>query len=85
MGTNKCTDNCRANNQSYFYSEIMLRKHFFNFSFYLYFGLCWLFIAVNGLPLIAAIRGYSPVVVLRLLIAVASLAAEHRLSAHGLQ
>ena len=53
----------------------------FNF----HFGLCWLFIAVNGLPLIAAIRGYSPVVVLRLLIAVASLAAEHRLSAHGLQ
>ena len=53
----------------------------FNF----HFGLRWLLIAVNGLPLIAAIRGYSPVVVLRLLIAVASLAAEHRLSAHGLQ
>ena len=62
MGTNKCTDNRRANNQSYFYSEIMLRKHFFNCSLYLF-----LFLAVLGLhgfihfsPVVAS-RGYSTV------------------------
>ena len=43
----------------------------------------WVFVAARGLSLIAASRGYS-VVVLRLLIAVASL-VEHRLPARGLQ
>ena len=37
-----------------------------------------------GLSLIAVSGGYSPVVVLRLLIVVASLIAEHRLQVHGL-
>ena len=51
----------------------------FNF----YFGLCWIFIAANRLPLIVAIRGYSPVAVLRLLIAVAPPVAENRLWGMG--
>ena len=37
-----------------------------------------------GLSLIAVSGGYSSVVVLRLLIVVASLVAEHRLQVHGL-
>ena len=36
----------------------------------------WIFIAVCGLPLVAASRGYSLVAVLGLVIAVASLVAE---------
>ena len=38
------------------------------------------FLAVRGLPLVAASWGYSPVAVLGLLIAMASLVEEHRLS-----
>ena len=40
------------------------------------FLLCWVFVAVLKLSLVAASRGYSPDVVLRLLIVVASLVAE---------
>ena len=39
--------------------------------------LCWVFVAVSGLSLVAASEGYSLVVVRGLLIAVASLVAEH--------
>ena len=39
----------------------------------------WVFVAVYGLLLVAVSRGYSVVAVCRLLIAVASLAVEHRL------
>ena len=38
-----------------------------------------------GFSLVAASRGYSPAVVRGLLTVVASLVAEHRLWAHGLQ
>ena len=43
------------------------------------FLLCWVFVAVHGLSLVAVSGDYSLVVVLWLLIAVASLVAEHRL------
>ena len=39
--------------------------------------LCWVFVAVSGLSLVAASEGYSLVAVRGLLIAVASLVAEH--------
>ena len=42
------------------------------------FWLWWVFIAVHGISLVAALRGSSLVAVHRLLIAVASLAVEHR-------
>jgi len=44
----------------------------------IYFWLCWVFLAVHGLSL--GVSGdYSLVVVCRLLLAVASVVAEHRL------
>ena len=49
----------------------------FNF-YFIYFWLCWVFVAACGLSLVAARGGYS-VVVHRLLTAVASLVAEHEL------
>ena len=45
----------------------------------MYLGLCWLFIAAHGRPLVAVSRDCSLVTVLRLLVAVASLVVEHRL------
>ena len=53
---------------------------FFNLFIYLfiYFWLCWVFVAARGLSLVAASGDYS-VAVHGLLIAVASLVAEHRL------
>ena len=48
------------------------------------FWLCLVLIAVPGLSIAAASRGYSQVAVCRLLV-VASLVVEHRLYAHGLQ
>ena len=44
-----------------------------------YFWLCWIIVAACGLSLVAASGGCSPVAAHRLLIAVASLAVEHRL------
>ena len=55
------------------------------FSFKIFFKnydliwLCWDFVATPGLSLVAASRGYPLVVVCRSLIAVGSLAEEHRL------
>ena len=43
---------------------------------FIYFWLCWVFVAARGLSLVVASGGYS---LLRLLIAMASLVAEHRL------
>ena len=42
-----------------------------------YFRLCWVLVAVYELSLVAVSRGYSQVAVYGLLIAVASLVAEH--------
>ena len=44
-----------------------------------YFWLCWVFVAVHRLSLVAGNRGYSLVAVCRLPIDVASLVGEHRL------
>ena len=46
---------------------------------FIYFWLCWFFVAVQGLSLVVASRGYSLVAGCGLLIAVASLVAEHGL------
>ena len=46
---------------------------------FIWFWFHWIFVAVQGLSLIAESGGYSVVVVLRLLIVVASLVAELRL------
>ena len=45
---------------------------------FFFFWLCWVFIALQGLYLVVASRGYSPVMVCGLLIVVASIAG------HGL-
>ena len=55
----------------YFYLFILI-------NLFIYFWLCWVFVAACGLSLVAASGGYS-VAVRGLLIAVASLVAEHRL------
>ena len=47
--------------------------------FIIYFWLCWVFVAARGLSLVAASGGYSMLQLRGLLIAVASLIAEHRL------
>ena len=58
---------------------------FFKIYFYIYFWLCWVFVAAGGLSLVAVSGSYSLLqLVYRLLIAVASLVAEHGLWAHGL-
>ena len=46
---------------------------------FIYFQLCWVFVAARGLSLVAVSLGYALGAVLRLLIAVASLVAECRL------
>ena len=46
---------------------------------FIYFWLHWVFVVVHGLSLLAASRGLLFVAVPGLLIAVASLVAEHRL------
>ena len=50
-----------------------------NIYLFVYFWLCWVFVAASGLSLVVERRGYSLVAVLRLLITVASLAAEQQL------
>ena len=46
---------------------------------FIYFWLHWVLVAVHGLSQVVSSRGYSLVVVLRFLIAVVSLVAEHGL------
>ena len=46
---------------------------------FIYFSLCWVFVAACGLSLVAVIEGYSLVVVHGFLIAVASLVVGHGL------
>ena len=58
-----------------FHARVFQCKFFFLFFF---FWLRWVFVAVRGLSLVAASGGYS-VAVRGLLIAVASLVAEHGL------
>ena len=49
------------------------------FHYLFIYWLCWVFVAAHGLSLFVESRGYSLAAVLRLLNAVVSLAAEHRL------
>ena len=55
----------------------------FFFNKFIYFWLCWVFVAACSL--VAASGGHSSFAVRGLLIVVASLVAEHGLQAHGLQ
>ena len=55
------------------------------FFFFFFFWLCWVFVAVRRLSLVVASAGLLFVVVRGLLIAVASLFAEHRLYVLRLQ
>ena len=57
---------------------LSLSLSFFCFLFFCFFWLCWVFIALHGLYLVVASRGYSTVMVCGLLIVVASIAG------HGL-
>ena len=56
-------------------------SYFFKFIYFIiiifYFWLCWVFIAVSGISLVAASGRLIFVAVCRLLIAVASLVVEH--------
>ena len=47
--------------------------------FFFFFLLCWVFVVVDGLSLVAESKGYSLLWCYGLLIAVAFLVAEHRL------
>ena len=67
--------------QDYLYFCFLLRIFKKLFIYWLY----WIFFTVCWLSLVALNRGYSLVVVCGLLVAVASLVAEHRLYVHGLQ
>ena len=57
---------------------------FFFFKVFIHFWLCWVFIAALEFSLVPVSRDHPLVVECRLLTAVASLTAEHRLSGHGL-
>ena len=52
---------------------------FFKFYVFIYFLLCWVFVAACGLSLVVVIEAYSLVVVHGFLIAVASLVVVHGL------
>ena len=52
---------------------------YIHYQIYLFIWLHWVFVAACGLSLVVASRGYSFIAVCKLLIAMASLVAEHRL------
>ena len=57
-------------------------EFFFNkFILFIYFWLCWVFVAARGLPLVAESGGYSSLQCadFSFLLGLASLVAEHRL------
>ena len=60
--------------QNYFFFQINLYIILF-----IYFWLCWVFVAAWAFPLVVASRGYSLVAVHRLLTTVPSLVGEHGL------
>ena len=63
----------------YIYIYIFIYYYFLNLFYFIYFWLHWVFVAVRGLSLVAASGGYSTLPLRGLLIAVASLVAEHGL------
>ena len=60
-------------NNSFFFNLIYLFIYF-----YIYFGLCWVFVSVRGLSLVAASGGHSSSRCAGLFTIAASLAGEHR-------
>ena len=58
--------------------QVQFTSLFFCFSLFI-FWLCRVFVAVHGLSLLVESGSYSLVIVLELLVAVASLAVEHKL------
>ena len=64
---------------SHTHSSLSPSTSTFTVYLFVYFWSRWVFVAVCGLLLVAMSRGYSVVAACRLLIAVASLIAEHRL------
>ena len=83
---------CLAFLKHIYQSHLIFNLFFLEFWKKNFFWLCWVFIALHGLSLVAASRGYSLVEMCGLLFAVASLVAEQRLEtmrasvvvAHGL-
>ena len=65
-------------------ASILLQVFFF-FNNFIYFWLCWVFIAAHRLSLVVVSGGYSLVAMHGRLIVAASLFGEHGLSACGLQ
>ena len=61
------------------FSTSDMQKRFLKHYLFIYFWLCWVFFAACGLSLVAESGSCSLVAVHGLLIAVASLVAEHRL------
>ena len=56
-----------------------INEGFFFSDLFIYFWLCWVFVATRGLSLVGGERGLLFVALRRLLIAVASLTVEHGL------
>ena len=71
--------------QTYIESRIFKAFFFSNLFYLIYFWLCWVFVAARGLFSSCREQGLLFVVVRRLLIAVASLVAEHGLQVRRLQ
>ena len=69
----------RKANPQMFYLLYDSHLYIFFFNLFIYFWLCWVFVAVHGISLVGGERGLLFIAVRRLLIAVASLVAEHRL------
>ena len=83
-----CLGQCFANmyiSLLFFLDQVSFSKNkiIYIFNLFIYLWLCWVFVAVRGLSLVAG-SGLLFVVVHGLLIAVASLVAEHGLQACGL-
>ena len=79
--TYRCLGKDQNLKYSFYQSHITFTLPFFKKIrfIYFYFWLCWVFVAVCGLSLVAVSGGYSLVVVHGFLIEMASLVAEHRL------
>ena len=58
---------------------IYLFIYYYYFFIYIYFWLCWVFVSVRGLPLVAASGGHSSSRCVGLFTIAASLVVEHRL------
>ena len=85
LGKNTPVYNSHFEGQDLFYNFYFLVVFFWSCThclcllIYLLIWLCWVFAAAHGLSVVSESRGYSLGAVYRLLIAVVSLAGEHRL------